>query len=166
MVLPLVWMPCMFDAGQQIHHVGGMVQRDPVELHVLARREVAVARLQARCREVADAILRGLRLGQQRSVGPVVVAGDLRQHAHLRAGQLAVGHGDAQHRRVALHIPAVLQAQRAKLIVAELAGLPAFQLVAVLSGAELDELGVEVGVLVHDSSVRRETQSRTSLVPA
>ena len=34
------------------------------------------------------------------------------------AAQLAVGHGHAQHRRVALHVPAVLQAQRAELVVA------------------------------------------------
>ena len=30
------------DAGQQFHHVGAFVQRNPVELHVLTRGEVAV----------------------------------------------------------------------------------------------------------------------------
>ena len=39
--------------------------------------------------------------------------GDL---AHLAAGQLAIGDGDAQHGRITLDVPAVLQAQRAELV--------------------------------------------------
>jgi len=31
------------DLGQQVHHVGGLDQRDPVVLHVLARGEVGIA---------------------------------------------------------------------------------------------------------------------------
>jgi hypothetical protein len=42
-----------------------------------------------------------------------------------------------------------VQAQRAEIVVAQLAGEVALQLVAVLRGAVLDELFVEVGVLVH-----------------
>ena len=52
-----------------------------------------------------------------------------------RRGQRAVRHGDARHRRVALDVPAVLQAQRAELVVAQLAGEVALQLVAELRGA-------------------------------
>jgi hypothetical protein len=47
---------------------------------------------------------------------------------------------------MALHVPAVLQAQRAELVVAELAGEVALELVAELRGALVDELAVEVGV--------------------
>ena len=79
------------DVGQQVHHVGGARQRDPVELQVLARGEVAVV--------------------------AVELARDARQLAQLAAAQLAVGHGHAQHRRMALHVPAVLQAQRPELVV-------------------------------------------------
>ena len=92
MQLPLVWMPCMSTSASRSITSAAARQRDPVELQVLARGEVAVA--------------------------AVELARDARQLAQLAAAQLAVGHGDAQHRRVALHVPAVLQAQRAELVVA------------------------------------------------
>ena len=69
--------------------------------------------------------------------------------AQLRGVQLAIRHCYPQHRCVALHIPAVLQAQRAKLVFRQRARLPAGELVAVLVGACFDELAIEVGVLVH-----------------
>ena len=112
------------DAGQQVHHVGALDQRNPVELHVLARREVAVAdfRWERPSRRRASAPGRARPAWPARpedlGLGLVVFAGDLGQHAQLAAGQLAVGHRDAQHRRVALDVPAVLQAQRAELVVA------------------------------------------------
>ena len=109
--------------GQQLHHVGGARQRDPVELAVLAGREVRVA--------------------------AVEFAGDARQHAQLRRGQLAVRDGDARHRRVALDVPAVLQPQRPEFVVAQGAGEVALQLVAELRRALSDELLVEFGVGVH-----------------
>ncbi len=147
--------------GQQVHHVGALVQRDPVVLHVRARGEVAVAVLQARAdaaavgeRDVAELFLRGLGLGQQRRLGNVVFAGDAGQHAQLAAGELAVGHGHAQHGGVALHVPAVLQAQRLELVAGELAGLEAVQLIAVLVRTQADELLVEFCVLVHGGVVR------------
>ncbi len=98
---------------------------------------------------VAQLLLRSLGLGQQGGLGLVVFAGHAGQHAQLGAGELAVGHGHAQHGRVALDVPAVLQAQRAKVLFRQFARLPAFELVAELLGAQADELAVKVGVLVH-----------------
>jgi hypothetical protein len=81
--------------------------------------------------------------------GLVVLAGNLGQDAHLPAGQFAIRHGHAQHRGVALDVPAVLQAQGLEFVAAQGAGLVAFQLVAELGGALAHELAVKVGVLVH-----------------
>ena len=78
--------------GQQVHHIGRAVQCDPVELQVLPRGEVAPA--------------------------AVEFIGDAGQLAQLRAADGSVGHGHPQHRRVALHIPAVLQAQGSEFLVA------------------------------------------------
>ena len=111
--------------GERLHHVGALHQRDPVELQVLPRREVTVATIE--------------------------VARDAGQRAHLRRVQLAVGHSDSQHRCVALDVPAVLQAQRAEVVVVQLAGEVALQLVAVLRSALMDEVTVELGIGVHVS---------------
>ena len=144
------------DAGQQVHHVGGLVEWNPVVLHVLACGEVRIALGQAAVYRRAfgdwhgtELVLRGLCAFDQRCVRLVVVAGDGGEHAQLRARQLAVRYRHAQHRRVALHVPAVLQAQRTKLVFGQLPGLPARELVTVLVGSGLDELAVEFGVLVH-----------------
>ena len=109
-------------------------------------------------------ILLGLGGAQQLGLRLVVVAGNLGQHAQLGAGQLAVRHGHPQHGRVALHIPAVLKAQRAKLVFRQLPGLPARELVAVLVGAGLNEGTVKFGVLVHVAEVK--SQIAMSLTPA
>jgi len=121
------------DLGQQVHHVGRAGERYPVELQVLARREVAEA-----------AALAG-----EAGVLVVELARDARQLSQLARRQLAVGHGDAQHRRVALHVPAVLQSQRAEVVVGQLAGQVALQLVAELRRASAHEAAVEIGVAVH-----------------
>jgi hypothetical protein len=86
--------------------------------------------------------------------GLVIFAGNLGKYPELAGGQLAVGHGDPQHGRVALHIPAVLQAQRAKFGITEFAVQVARELVTVLGGALADELAVKGGVLVHGGSQR------------
>ena len=142
--------------GQQVHHIGALAQRDPVELHIGAGGEVAVAELQPRAdhlavvqRDQSQFVLCGLRVGQQLGVGLVVFARHFGQHAQLLARQLAVGHRYAQHRRVALHIPAILQAQWLEFLVTQRAGQIAFKLVAVLRGPAADELAVEFCVLVH-----------------
>ena len=137
------------DAGQELHHVGAFLQRNPVELHVLAGGEVGVVRGQLRGSNVTNLVLRGLRLSQQFGRGRVIVAGDGGQHAQLRAVEFTVRHGHTQHGRVALDVPAVLQTQRAKLVVAQGAGQIAGELVAVLRRARLDKLSVKFGVLVH-----------------
>ena len=126
------------DGRERVHHVGAALERDPVELDVLARREVAEAAA----------------LGGKAGVDVVVLAGDAGQAAQLRRVELAVGHGHAQHRRVALHVPAVLQAQRAEVFVGQLALEVALQLVAVLRRALVDEVFVELGVLVHGNRMR------------
>jgi cobalamin biosynthesis protein CbiD len=74
-------------------------------------------------------------VGGRAAFGDVVLAGDAGQLAQLAAAQLAVGHGHAQHRRMALHVPAVLQAQRAELVVPQFAAQVALELVAELGGA-------------------------------
>ncbi len=83
------------------------------------------------------------------TVAAVVLARDACEHPQLPAGELAVRHGDAQHRRVALDVPAVLQPQRAQLVVGELAARVALELVPELPRAFADELAVEGGVAVH-----------------
>jgi hypothetical protein len=77
--------------GQHVHHIGSAGQRDPVVLQVLAGGEVAVALVE--------------------------LARNAGERAKLLAGQFAIRHGHPKHRRMALHIPAVLQAQRAKVLV-------------------------------------------------
>ena len=83
----------------------------------------------------------------------VELARDAGQRAQLLRAQLAVGHGDAQHRRVALDVPAVLQAQRPEVVVGQLAGEVALELVAELRGALVHELAVEFVVAVHAEAV-------------
>ncbi|MCY1536751.1 hypothetical protein D9M68_722210 [compost metagenome] len=138
------------DRSQQVHHVGRLGQRNPVVLDVLARREVGVVGGQLVAAEQALG-LDGLAVDL--GLGLVVFAGDAGQHAQLLARQLAVRHGHAQHRRVALHVPAVLQAQGAELVLVQAALLPALELVSELGSALVNELAVEFCVLVHRAYV-------------
>ena len=100
-------------------------------------------------RNVAQLVLRRLRALEQRVVGLVVVTRNGCQHTQLRHIQFTIRHGHPQHGRITLHIPAVLQAQRAKFCLGYLPSLPARELVAVLAGAGAHKLTVKVGVLVH-----------------
>jgi hypothetical protein len=122
------------DAGEQVHHVGRVFDGDPVELAVLPRREVA---------EAAAAAFVGATLAA------VELAGDAGQGTQLLRAQLAIRHGDAQHGRVALYVPAVLQPQGPKLLLAERASEAAAELVTELCGALVYEASVEVVVSVH-----------------
>ena len=63
--------------------------------------------------------------------------------------QRAVGNGDAQHVGVQLQIDAVHQPQRPELVLGDLAGQPALDLVAELGDAGIDEIVVEFVVAVH-----------------
>ena len=111
------------DRCQPVHHVGGFCQRDPVVLQVLACREVAVA--------------------------AVELARDRRELMQLAAVELAIGNGHTQHRRMALHVPAVLQPQCAEVVLRQFAGEVAVELVTELGGALAHELAVEFVVGVH-----------------
>ena len=103
--------------------VGRLFQLDPVVLDVLARGEVAIA--------------------------AVILVGDVAQHAHLRAAQRAIGHGDAQHIGVELQVEPVLQAQRAELFLGQRAVDAAAGLVAEFLDAGVDHRLVVAVVLVH-----------------
>src|SRR5439155_3470584 len=103
--------------------VGHAFELRPVQLQVLARAEVAVA--------------------------AIVLTGDVCEFSQLPGRKQSVRNGDAQHRRVTLDIEAVPQAQRAKLILGELAGEKAPGLVAELGDALVDELLVDFVVNVH-----------------
>ena len=118
-------------AGQFRQDVRHLFQLRPVVLDVLARGEVAVAL--------------------------VVLARDVREHAQLHRGKEAVGHGDAQHRRKALDVEPVAQAQRPELVFGELAREKAPRLVAKLRDALGDE-GVVVGIVaIHRGRVGAES---------
>ena len=110
-------------AGEFFQDVRHFFQLRPVELHILAGGEVAVAL--------------------------VVLARDPRQHPQLVAADQAVGHGDTQHRREALQIQAIAQPQRTIFLVGQLAGQVAFGLVAELRDALVHQGLVVVVVLVH-----------------
>ena len=85
-----------FDACQLAENRRRFFELRPVELHVLARGEVADA--------------------------AVVASRNLGQFAQLFGCQHAVRNGDAQHRAVALDVQAVLQAQGTQFVVGKLAG--------------------------------------------
>src|SRR2546423_1281605 len=103
--------------------VGNALELGPVQLQVLARAEVAVA--------------------------AVVLVGDLREFSQLLRRQEAVGNRDAQHRRVTLDVETGPEAQRAELVLRELAREKTFRLVAELDNALVDELLVDFVVTVH-----------------
>ncbi len=78
------------------------------------------------------------------AVAAVVAAGDMGEHAHLPAVQRAIGHGDAQHIGMQLQIDAVLQPERLELVLGQLAGQAAVDLVAELGDAVGHEILVEL----------------------
>jgi hypothetical protein len=83
------------------------------------------------------------------AIALVILARDMRQHAHLPGRDGAVGHGDAQHVGVKLQVQAVHQAQRLELVFGQLAFQAAFDLGLELGGALGDETGVELVIAVH-----------------
>ena len=111
------------DGGQAFEDVRHLGQFDPVELHVLARGEVAVA--------------------------TVEIPGDAGQGTQLRRAQGAVGDRHAQHVGVLLQVQAVLQAQGQELFFAQLAGRKTPDLVAKLRHPLQHQGPVVIVVLVH-----------------
>ena len=120
--------------GVQLHprQVGeearGVLQRQPVDLEVVPGGEVPVA--------------------------PAIGGGGLGQGTQLSAGDQTIGDGDAQHGTVTLDIQAILQAQGAQVIGAQLTGQVTLELVAQLGHPPLDQLLVVCVVLVHGFGVR------------
>ncbi|MNO90041.1 hypothetical protein D3C76_815410 [compost metagenome] len=115
--------------GQFSENVRNVFHGRPVELHVLPGTDVGVAL--------------------------VVVAGNLGHHSHLARSQLAVRHGDSQHRRETLDIKAILQAQGAEFFFAQLACQIASGLITELLDAVLDDPLIVFVVYVHISPVLR-----------
>ena len=83
------------------------------------------------------------------AVAAVVFARNVREHAHLRRRQQTVGHRDAQHRRVFLHIQPVLQAQRAEVVFGQFAGKETPRLVAELLHPFGDDALVDIVISIH-----------------
>ena len=109
--------------------VRDVFQRRPVELHVLPGADVGIAL--------------------------VVVAGNPGHHSRLARSQLAVRHRHPQHRREALDIKAILQAQGAEFFFAQLACQIASGLITELLDAVLDDPLIVLVVYVHISPVLR-----------
>src|SRR5512138_1034176 len=113
---------------KQRENVRYALERRPIELDVLTRREMAVAFIE--------------------------FARDACKHAQLPSGQQTVRHRDAQHRRVPLNIEAVAQSQRAKIVLRELPGEETLRLIAKLRNSLVNEPLIDLVVNVHpaDSS--------------
>ncbi len=109
--------------GQPVEDVRHALQLDPVELNVLPRGEVPIA--------------------------TVVLAGNMRQGAHLHRRQGAVGNRHAQHVGMFLQVQAVLQAQRQKLLLTQVASQAPLYLVTELGDALAHQRTVIIVVLVH-----------------
>src|SRR5450830_478819 len=112
--------------SENLRHV---LQRRPVELHVLPGTDVGVAL--------------------------VVVTGDPRHHSRLARRQLTIRHGNPQHRGETLDIQAILQTQRAELFFAQLTCQIASGLITELLDAVLDDPLIVLVVYVHIDPVLR-----------
>ncbi len=121
--LPLVWIACISTVASSARMSGTLSSARPVELDVLPRREMAVA--------------------------SVILAGDLGERPKLRRRDETIGNRDPQHRRMLLDIEAVLQAQRAKLVLGQFAAQESLRLVAKLRHPPGYEGRVEFVVAVH-----------------
>src|SRR5437588_388465 len=126
------------DRGKLSQYVGNVLELRPIELDVLPRREMPVA--------------------------SIVLAADARQCAQLARRQQPVGNRDAQHRRVLLDVQAVLQAERAEIVLGELTGEISLRLVAKLRDALIDEALIEGVIAVHAVTIGdRENNRKESM---
>ena len=116
------------ELGQDVGHAG---EFGPVDLQILARAEMPVA--------------------------AVVGVADLGEFAQLERRQRAVRNRNAQHRRVLLHIEAVLQAKRFELVFGQLTGEKTAGLVAKLRNPFVDQSLVVAVVAVHGKAVLEES---------
>ena len=92
--------------------------------------------------------------GAEVRVVVVVFTCNVRKHAHLLGVYETIRNRHAQHRRMLLHVEAVLQADGLKFLAAEFAGNKAFGLVAELRDALVNDGLVKCGVLIHASIVK------------
>ncbi len=106
--------------------LGDVLELRPVELQVLACREVAIP--------------------------AVVGARDVRELVQLRGGQQPVGDRDAQHRRVPLDVQAVPEPQRPELVLRQLARQEAAGLIAELADPVVYQALIDLVVAVHRGS--------------
>ena len=113
--------------GQLRQDLGHVLQGRPVELQVLAGTEVAVAL--------------------------VILAGDRGKLAKLGRAEVAVRDRNAQHRRLALNVEAVLEAQRAVFVFAQFASEITVRLIAELGNALIYIALVICVVTVHGDSL-------------
>ena len=111
------------DLGEPRQDVGGFFQPDPVELNVLACREMAIA--------------------------AIVLTRDCGERAQLPRRQQPVGNRNPQHRRVPLQIKAIAQTQRPKLVFGELAAEETPHLVAIFGDAFEDQRAIDRVVAIH-----------------
>ncbi len=117
-------LDCMhLDGGERVEDVGAVLQRRPVELDVLPRREMPVA--------------------------PVVPPRDMGEHAHLLRAQRTVGDRHAQHVGMQLQVHAVHQAVQLELVFREFARQATRGLVAELGDALGHEPRVELVIPIH-----------------
>src|SRR5690606_35254645 len=116
------------DARELLENVRHLLETNPIELDVLAGREMAEA--------------------------AIVRARGVRELAQLLRRQRAVRHVDAQHVGMQLQVDAVLKAQRLELFLGNLAGETALHLPSELGDALGDEPMIEFIVTVHRSLLR------------
>ncbi len=112
---------------EQRQNVGHQLELRPVELHVLARGEVAIVL--------------------------VVLARDAPEHANLIGSQQAIRNRDAQHRRMLLDVEAVTQSQRTEIVLGQLTREKPLRLVPVLGDALIHERLVDLVVLIHGAGL-------------
>ena len=110
-------------AGQFREDVRHLLQAWPVELHILARREVRITLVE--------------------------VARDVCELVQLAAGEHAVRNRDAQHRCQPLHIETVAQTQCTEFRLTELTTQETLRLATVLADAFVEHALVVFVVLVH-----------------
>ncbi len=115
------------DLGKLGENIGNVLEFRPIELEVLARREMPVA--------------------------SIVFAADACQGPELPGRQQAIGNRDPQHRRVLLDVQTVLQPERPEIVLRELAGEIPPRLIAKLRDTLVDEALVEAVVAIHDATI-------------
>ena len=127
------------DFGQLRQHIRNVLQRHPVELDVLPRREMPEA--------------------------PVIVACDLGKAAQLHRRELAIGNRDAQHVGMQLQVHAVLQPQRLELVFGQRSREAPRDLPAKLRHPLCHEARVKLVISIHASphaGAAGQAQARTA----